>query len=381
MKKVIFYIVLILAGIVHFSFETKKLGTYPSSVTADSLRALYNLPPNQWPKPTVDPNIKWQELGELPKSPIASQEAALKNIVALGKVLFYDARLSGSNQISCINCHAPDMNWADGRQVSIGHNQTANTRNAPSLENVWYFKKLFWDGRAENLEEQLTGPITSDIEMHQDFKTLPTKLTAIKGYAPLFTAAFGSEKITQQRIAKALATYQLTFVSRKSDFDYFLQGNTKRLSDQQIEGLHLFRTKARCMNCHYGPLFTDNGFHNLGLTYYKRVKYEDLGRYNVTQQPEDVGRFKTPGLRNVIRTRPWFHNGLFDNIEGVINMYSNGMPQPKPKPDQLNDPLYPKTDIHIKRLDLTKEEKVALIAFLNAITTEPWRIKAPEMPQ
>jgi len=378
MKRAILLIGAGLFAILHFSFRATSNSLL---YNVDSLRAIYNGAPSTWPKPTIDEDIKWQELGVLLKSPLADKQTELKDMIELGKVLFYDPRLSGSNQISCISCHAPDMNWADGRQVSIGHNQSANNRNSPSLENVWYFKKLFWDGRAGNLEEQLTGPITSDIEMHQDFKALPTKLGAIKGYEPLFSAAFGDKKIDQQRIAKALATYQRTFTSRKCDFDYFLEGNTKRLTDQQVEGLHLFRTKGRCMNCHNGPLFTDNDFHNVGLTYYGRDKYEDLGRYNITKKPEDVGKFKTPSLRNVIRTRPWFHNGLFDNIEGVLNMYSNGMPQPKAKPEQLNDPLFPKTDVHIKRLNLTKPEKEAIIAFLNAITTEPWKIKAPVMPQ
>ncbi|MES2416677.1 MAG: cytochrome c peroxidase [Bacteroidota bacterium] len=380
MKKVLFCIAGVLLSLVLFSFYGDKGSKSESFLSVDSLRAIYNGAPSTWPKPTVDEGIKWQELGELPGTPIAGKETELKNIIVLGKVLFYDPRLSGSNQISCISCHAPDMNWADGRAVSIGHNQAANTRNAPSLENVWNAKKLFWDGRAENLEEQLTGPITSAIEMHQDLKALPAKLAKIKGYGALFTEAFGDRKINQQRIAKALATYQLTFTSRKSDFDYFLQGNTKRLTDQQVEGLHLFRTKGRCMNCHYGPLFTDNDFHNLGLTYYGRNEYEDLGRYNITHKPEDVGKFKTPGLRNVLRTRPWFHNGIFDNIEGVLNMYSNGMPQPKPKPEQVNDPLFPKTDPHIKRLNLSKAEKEAIIAFLGAITTEPWKIKPPVLP-
>jgi len=136
---------------------------------------MYTQPFVSWPKPTVDAGILWEELSALPKSPIADRQAEWKDMIELGKVLLYDRRLSGSNQISCVSCHVPEMNWADGRIVSVGHNQSANTRNAPSLENVWYFKKYFWDGRAESLEEQLSGPITSEIEIHQDFKTLPSK--------------------------------------------------------------------------------------------------------------------------------------------------------------------------------------------------------------
>ncbi|WP_345950046.1 cytochrome c peroxidase [Mucilaginibacter sp. PAMB04274] len=380
MKKVLLSITALLCIIIHFSFNSTIILTF-NGLNADSLRAIYNQSPDRWPKPDVDPDIKWTELGMLPKAPISAQSVKDKEMIELGKVLFYDPRLSGSNQISCISCHAPEMHWSDGRQVSLGHNQMANSRNAPSLENVWFYKMLFWDGRAKDLEEQLTGPIASDIEMHQNLKELPGKLSLIKGYPPLFAAAFGSKNITQQRIAKALATYQLTFTSRKSDFDYFLQGSSKRLTDQQIEGLHLFRTKARCMNCHNGPLFTDNEFHNVGLTYYGRDKYEDLGRYNITKDPKDVGKFKTPGLRDVMRTRPWFHNGLFDNMEGVLNMYNAGMAQPKPKPNQVNNPLFPKTDVHLKKLNLTKEERAAIIAFLESITTEPWRITKPVLPQ
>lgn len=379
MKKVIILICALFISLLHLSFD--QIQGDQGIISPDSLRSIYNRPNTQWPKPQIDSGVHWQELGILPPSPLSGNKDSLKTVVELGKILFYDPRLSGSNQISCISCHAPEMNWSDGRKVSLGHDQAANSRNSPSLENVWFFKKLFWDGRANSLEEQLTGPIGSDIEMHQDLKKLPAKLSKIKGYQPLFINAFGDKKITQQRIAKAIATYQLTFTSRKSDFDYFLEGNTKRMTDQQLSGLHLFRTKARCMNCHNGPLFTDGDFHNLGLTYYGRDKYEDLGRYNITKNPQDVGKFKTPGLRNVLRTRPWFHNGLFDNIEGVMNMYSNGMPQPKPKPEQLNDPLFPKTDVHIQRLNLSKEEKEAIIAFLGAITTEPWGIASPVLPQ
>jgi len=380
MKRVLFIIGGFLFALISFSFNNYKL-SLKNYLNPDSLRAIYSRSPAQWPKPFIDSGVKWQELGVLPKPPVSLQSTTQKPMIDLGKILFYDPRLSGSNQISCISCHAPEMHWSDGRQVSLGHNQMANSRNAPSLENVWFYKALFWDGRAKDLEEQMTGPISSDIEMHQDLKLLPKKLSKIKGYLSLFAIAFGDKKITQERIAKALSTYQLTFTSRKSDFDYFLEGNSKRLTDQQIEGLHLFRTKARCMNCHNGSLFTDNDFHNLGLTYYGRDKYQDLGRYNITKKPEDVGKFKTPGLRDVMNTKPWFHNGLFDNIEGVMNMYNAGMARPKPKPEQVSDPLFPITDIHLKKLNLTPQERAAVISFLSAITTEPWRIQAPEMPQ
>ncbi|MCW3462908.1 cytochrome-c peroxidase [Chitinophaga nivalis] len=366
------------AAVIIFSFKETPAGSSGSYL--DSLRTFYERPVGEWPKPTIDNGVAYTEMGILPDAPVSENNDSLKGVVQLGKTLFFDPRLSGSNQISCSSCHAPDMHWTDGRRVSIGHDHASNTRNAPTLNNVWVFKKLFWDGRAASLEEQALGPIGSMIEMHQEIATLPAELKEIKGYAVLFKKAFGDPQISQERITRALAVYQQTLVSRKSDFDYFLAGDKKRLNDQQILGLHVFRTKARCMNCHYGPLFTDGDFHNLGLTYYGR-KYEDLGMYNITKRAADVGKFKTPGLRDVMRTRPWFHNGLFDNMEGVLNLYNAGMAQPKPRPGQEQDTLFPKTDPLIKKLGLNKEERDAVIAFLESITTSPWRVTAPPMPQ
>lgn len=379
MKKVFLTISSVLFILLFLSFRSYNL-SQDDEIPIDSLRKIYGQSPDKWPKPNVDAGVKFVELGVVPLSPIEDQKEELKGVIALGKTLFFDPRLSGSNQISCSSCHAPDLNWADGREVSIGHDHAAGKRNAPSLENVWFFKKLFWDGRAEGLEDQAANPISNPIEMHQDLKKLPSKLQHIKGYQTMFTAAFGDKKVTKERILSALATYQKTIVSRKSDFDNFLLGDKRRLTDQQLLGLHLFRTKARCVNCHNGPLFTDGEFHNVGLTYYGR-KYEDLGLYNVTKNPEDVGKFKTPGLRNVMRTRPWFHNGLFDNMDGVMNMYNAGMPNQKRKPEQENDPLYPKNDKLLRGLMLSKMEKDAVISFMEAITLSPWKERAPELPK
>ncbi|EOR93486.1 Cytochrome c551 peroxidase [Arcticibacter svalbardensis MN12-7] len=380
MKKILAAISLFMFFLFILSFQSFKLSN-TADLSIDSLREIYSQSPENWPKPFLDPGVEFNELGQLPKPPFTENTDSVKGKVKLGKMLFFDPRLSGSNQISCSSCHAPDLNWTDGREVSIGHGHMANTRNAQSVQNIWFFKRLFWDGRAASLEEQATGPIGSDIEMHQEIKALPRKLKKIKGYEPLFAEAFGDKKVTEARILKALATYQITLVSRQTDFDYFLQGNKKRMTDQQILGLHLFRTKARCMNCHNGPLFTDGGFHNEGLTYYGRDKFQDLGLYNVTKVTQDVGKFKTPGLRDVMRTGPWFHNGLFGNIDGVMNMYNAGMARPKPKPEQLNDPLFPRTDPLLQKLNLSKEERDALVAFLRSITTEPWKVRQPVLPQ
>ncbi|MCZ4245672.1 cytochrome-c peroxidase [Pedobacter punctiformis] len=379
MNKVFCGLVIILTGLILFSFQSSEFNR-EDDLSIDSLRKVYAKSTDQWPKPTVDKDAVFQELAELPPSPVNLKNDSVKKVAELGKILFFDPRLSGSNQISCSSCHAPDLHWTDGRQVSVGHDHLNNIRNAPSLENVWFYKRLFWDGRANSLEEQAGNPVAAHNEMHQDIKALPKKLSKIKGYKPYFIGAFGSAQITSERIFESLATFQRTIVSRRTSFDRFLAKDKNALTDQQILGLHLFRTKARCINCHNGPLFTDNEFHNDGLTYYGR-KYEDLGLYNVTKKPEDVGKFKTPGLRNVMKTAPWFHNGLFPDMDGVMNMYNVGMPVQRVKPEQENDPLLPKNDKLLKGLKLSGAEKDAVVAFLEALSSPTVLTRVEELPK
>ncbi|WP_412465806.1 cytochrome-c peroxidase [Pedobacter sp. KLB.chiD] len=379
MSKIFTILALIISGLILFSFQSANFND-DDELSIDSLRKVYSKPTSQWPKPTLDATAVFQELGELLPSPVDLKNDSVKHVVELGKILFFDPRLSGSNQISCSSCHAPDLHWTDGRQVSIGHDHLANIRNAPSLENVWFYKRLFWDGRAGSLEEQAGSPVAAHNEMHQDMKALSKKLSKIKGYQPYFKSAFGSKEITNKRIFESLATFQRSIVSRRTPFDRFLGKDKKALTDQQLVGLHLFRTKARCINCHNGPFFTDNEFHNDGLTYYGR-KYEDLGLYNVTKKPEDVGKFKTPGLRNVMKTAPWFHNGLFPDMDGVMNMYNVGMPVQRVKPEQVNDPLLPKNDKLLKGLKLSRAEKDAVIAFLEALSSPTVLIRVEQLPR
>lgn len=382
MKKWIVLIVIVALAACSATLSKKSTApVFPSHLRTfeDTLFFLYSQSPDKWPKPFIDSSVNWQELGILPDGPLKDKLESWKDKIELGKILFFDPRLSGSGQISCASCHVPDLSWTDGREKSAGHDQKLNKRNAPTILNVWFYKHMFWDGRSNSLEDQAFSPINSESEMHSSMVGAIEAIEAVKGYDSLFRKAFGSPEISPETITEAIAIFERTLVSRRSDFDKFLSGDTSALNAQAIRGLHLFRTKARCMNCHNGPMFSDNSFHNLGLTYYGR-EHEDLGRYLVTHKPEDVGKFKTPSLRDVMRTRPWMHNGLFDNMEGVINMYNAGMPQPKPKPEQLNDPLFPKTDPLIKKLSLTKEERADLLAFLEAITSPPTKVRMPKLP-
>ncbi|WP_133638697.1 cytochrome-c peroxidase [Sphingobacterium paludis] len=344
----------------------------------DSLASQYRRPIEEWPTPVIDAGVPWEEFSSLPKVDSHYFAVMESPAVVLGKYLFFDPILSGSNQISCSSCHNPQTSWADKNTVPVGNDHLEGTRNTPSLLNVYARKTLFWDGRANNLEEQALAPIEAHHEMNMELSKLIPKLKAIPAYNKLFIAAFGDEDYAMPEVMKALAAFQRTLASRRSRFDEFIEGNYNALSDQEIQGLHLFRTKARCMNCHSGKFFTDDAFHNVGLTYYKR-KYEDLGRYLVTNDPADIGKFRTPSLRDVMNTDPWMHNGLFWDMTGLLNMYNSGMQMNSATPEQkAADPNYPVTDPLMKKLNLSKTEIQSIVAFLHSITATKYRMRRPE---
>jgi len=344
----------------------------------EELQLRYRRPVSEWPKPTIDAGVNWKEFKSLPKVDTSYFSLMEKPDVKLGKYLFFDPILSGSNQISCSSCHNPQTSWADKLTVPVGNDHLEGTRNTPSLLNVYARKELFWDGRSKSLEEQALGPIEAHHEMDMELTKLIPKLKAIPAYNKLFLAAFGEEDYSMPEVLKALGAFQRTLTSRRSRFDEFLDGNYKVLSEQEVRGLHLFRTKARCMNCHNGQFFTDDAYHNIGLTYYKR-KYQDLGRYEITKDPADIGRFRTPSLRDVMNTDPWMHNGLFWNMTGLLNMYNSGMQMNSATPEQkTKDPLYPVTDPLMQPLNLSKEEIKDIEAFLHAITATSYRMRRPE---
>lgn len=347
----------------------------------ENLRALYSKPISEWPKPFIDPGVDWKEFEALEKQDTSYFRIIAQPKVHLGKILFFDPMLSGSNQISCSSCHDPQSSWADKRSVALGNDHLEGNRNTLSLLNVASRKTFFWDGRAGSLEDQAKEPIVAHHEMAMKPEELGDKLGAIEGYRDMFKDAYGDEQVTYDRVLESLAAFQKTIVSRQSRFDRFLNGNYDAMNDQEIKGMHLFRTKARCINCHNGKFLTDEDFHNIGLTYYKR-KFEDLGRYNITKNPEDVGKFRTPSLRDVMHNSPWMHNGLFNNITGVINMYNSGMHMIDPdSAEKAADPLYPVTDKLMQPLDLSKEEIQALVAFMDAITATQYHMRRPELPR
>jgi cytochrome c peroxidase len=324
------------------------------------LRKIYSQSPERWPAPGVNAGIDWKELGPQPSSPFIGIDS-LRAKQQLGAILFFDNRLSGSGKISCATCHVPELSWTDARERSVGHEGAFTKRNSPTIQNVWFQQKLFWEGRSRDLEDQAFGPINSDSEMHGDMPGLPRRLRRITSYAPLFAAAFGDEEIDPDRITIALAAFQRTIEGAPTRFDRFLAGERNALTKSELRGLHLFRTKARCMNCHHGPMFTDLDFHHNGFS------GNDVGRFFVTHQEKDKGKLKTPSLRNVAFTGPWMHDGSVKDLEEIIRRY--------------NQPSEPGRDPVLQPLGLTRLEIRDLVAFLRAISAPPLPFEKPGMPK
>ena len=358
--------------------ERPMLSDAELATRAKELREAYSRPAAEWPRATVDDGVEFAELGLLPPVPEPANNPTTKEKVVLGKTLFFDPRLSGSGQFSCASCHDPDLAWADGRTVSFGHERLAGKRNAPSVMNTGYARNLFWDGRAASLEEQAVSPIIADVEMNADATSAVKHIAEVKEYGPMFAAAFGDDGVTLERITMALAAFQRTVVGGRSKFDAFLKGNANAITDAAVRGLHLFRTDARCINCHSGPAMSDWKFHDLGLSNYGRA-LEDRGRWNITKDPKDMGAFRTPPLRNVTQTRPYMHTGLFELDEALV-LYNAGMANLRPRKDQANDPLFPKKSALLKPLGLNRQDLADLKAFLESTEESRARVRPPKLP-
>lgn len=346
---------------------------------AAELRVAYAKPANEWPKPTLDPGVEHREVGPLPavEHPKANPHSKAK--AELGKALFFDGRLSGSRQMACASCHDPDLAWADGRTVSFGHDRKALKRNSPAVQNAAFRSSFFWDGRAASLEAQALAVLENPDEMRAETETLPARLKKVAGYPELFQEAFGDAAISTERVAQALACYQRTLVGGRSRFDAFLGGKADALTDAELRGLHVFRTDGRCLNCHSGPTFSDGKFHDIGLSYYGR-ELEDLGRFRVTKEKADVGAFRTPSLRNVGKTGPYMHNGLFD-LDGVLRMYNAGTPNLGRKAADKDDPNFPTKSALLKPLGLNRQDLADLEAFLRSLDEPLVRVRPPKISQ
>jgi cytochrome c peroxidase len=270
----------------------------------------------------------------------------------LGKKLFYDATLSKDGEVSCASCHQQFAAFSTyDHDLSHGVFNSFSTRNAPSLTNLAWMREWHWDGGINHLDNQPLAPLTAKNEMGESLDTVLMKIKANKEYAGLFLKAFGSTEVTTQRLQRAFTQYVGSLVSSNSKYDKVMRGEDKFILPEQ-KGYEIF--KANCNTCHKEPLFTDNSFRNNGMSL---NRFNDIGRQQITLNKKDSLHFKVPTLRNVALSLPYMHDGRFNDLEKVINHYSNL--------DTAGTNLDPLLQ---KKIALTGKEKQQLVLFLYTLT-------------
>ena len=336
-------------------------------------------------------------LAPLPPVPIPVDNPMTPAKVELGKKLFWDGRLSGDGSMPCVSCHLPGLGWGDGGQISRGYPGTKHWRNSQTVINAAYYNKLFWEGNVTSLEQQAPAAAEGGVAGNGDRSTMEMRLRFIPEYVEAFKKVFGAEWPRMTHAYAAIAAYQRTVVSDagKVPFDRYTKGDKKALNASQLAGMKLFNGKAGCIQCHNGALASDQKFYNLGLPdfqgfkddpvyqvthrwehYQKGVaeqKYRtadmDYGLYFRTKNPKDIGKFRTPSLREVKYTAPYMHNGVFTTLQEVVDFYDRGGGQAANKAAQL------------KPLNLSAQEKKDLIAFIEALSmSEPLIHDDPKLP-
>lgn len=272
---------------------------------------------------------------------------------SLGRDLFYDPLLSSDGTISCASCHANSHAFAGhNTALSPGVNNLVGTRNSPSIANMAWSPSFMWDGGINHIEVMSIAPLTNPVEMNESLVNIVEKLAASDKYKKRFKEAYGTEEVTDQRILKALAQFMMMIVSNNSKYDQVKRGEATFTETEQ-QGYSLFQQK--CSECHTEPLFTDYSFRNNGLD----LTFSDPGRYLITQELDDMGKFKVPSLRNVLMTYPYMHDGRFYTINQVLEHYTSGVKQ-----SGTLDPLL------TNGIPLTATEKMQIIAFLKTLNDE-----------
>lgn len=302
-------------------------------------------------------------LPEQPPVPMDNPQTVAK--IELGKMLFFDTRLSRDYTLSCATCHDPDKAYSDGRAKAIGIGKKELLRHSPSILNAAFNSAQFWDGRAASLEEQARGPIMNEAEMGMpDEKTLVSRLQRVAEYRERFRHTFDGE-INLGNIAKALAAFERTLVTPDSPFDRYARGDKQALSDSQKRGLILFFGKGSCTQCHNGENLTDNQYYSLGT----RGEHSggDMGRFTISKDTADQGAFKTPGLRNVAMRPPYLHDGAMSTLTEVLDWYDRG------------GGTAPKSSL-LHELDLTPNEKLDLLSFLESLNGKMPIVDRPSLP-
>ena len=346
---------------------------------------------------SVVANDVFPPLASLPPAPIPKDNPQTPEKIALGKQLFWESRLSGDSSMPCVSCHLPSLGWGEGSQISRGYPGTKHWRNSQTILNSAYYNKLFWEGSVTSLEAQAPSAAEGGVAGNGDPSVMEMRLRFIPEYVAAFKNVFGSEWPRMNDAYRAIAAYERTVVSdaNKVPFDRFLKGDKQALNDAQKRGMALFNGKAGCLQCHNGSLASDQKFHDIGLPdfpgfknnallqvthrwehYQKGVSEDryrnadrDYGLYYITKNPKDIGKFRTPSLREVKYTAPYMHNGVFKTLAEVVDFYDRG----DGKGSNLSPLIHP--------LNLSVQEKKDLIDFIEALSmTEPLLHADPRLP-
>ncbi|MCC5991740.1 MAG: cytochrome-c peroxidase [Rhodobacteraceae bacterium] len=286
--------------------------------------------------------------------PIPADNTMTPEKIELGKMLFFEPRISASGVISCATCHNPALGWADRIPRAVGHGGQVGDRNTPTVLNSGFLEAQFWDGREPDLEGQALGPIQADIEMNLTLAEAIERLKEFEIYHEHFGAAFPDDPdpINEGNVALAIATFERTLNTPNSPLDRFLRGDVQAMTEQQVDGMKLF-VDAGCVACHNGPALTDSNFHRFELP-----GSTDEGRFVVTGDEADMFAFRTPTLRNVAVTYPYFNNGSVDNLHDAVQLMGQQM---------LGQ-------------DFAEDELNSLVAFMHALTGEMPRVEIPALP-
>lgn len=342
----------------------------------------------------ADVNAPLAALGPPPVPPDNKQTPAK---VELGKLLFFDTRLSGDASVSCATCHEPDAGWAFSDDISRGYPGTLHWRNSQTIVNSAYFSQLFWVGASNSLEIQAPTAAKGAVAGNGENDMMESRLAFIPEYRRQFKEVFGDEWPKINNAWKAIAAFERTLVQTDTPFDLFMRGDEGALSDQEKRGLALFQGKANCIECHNGPLLSDERYYNIGVPpslrweenglaqisfryeqYVKGVPEDvyrtikgDAGLFYLTKRRADMGKLRTPTLRYLIYTAPYMHNGAFFDLFEVVEFYNEG--------GGTNEFAATKTDL-LKPLNLTDDEIEDLVFFIESLSGEEIRMATPKLP-
>jgi cytochrome c peroxidase len=352
-------------------------------------------PPATEPVEEVAEVDEYPSLDVLPAVLFPPDNAFSPEKVELGKLLYFDARMSADGSISCNSCHpASDGSWGVASPISFGYPGSTHWRNASTILNVAFYSKLNWDGGKTSIEKQNKGAWGGAVAGNLDGGLAEERLAQAPEYVERFNEVFGTDYPLYNDALKAVATFQRTIVSQNVPFDAFIEGDDSAISEEAKQGYELFKGKANCIACHNGPLISDDSFHNTGVPNYPgfednalnqiTFRYEhwakgvpeevydtathDMGLFYVTKVDDDIGRFRTPSLRDVCYTGPYMHNGTFNTLEEVVAFYNEGGGETSNK------------DSVLKPLDLTAEEQDNLVSFLESLCGDKIIVEAPDLP-